>query len=231
MNWLLIVVLVIMIGLALNGYRKGFIRILISFLSIIVTLILVGLITPYVGDFLKNHTPVYDNIKNSITETVVDLTGEEPDDSGSEGYVPGIIQKFLEGQDRANAAPPADASDAAQTETSGLEDYIGSHLAAVIVNLIAYIAAFIIITLVLRFTLFTFDFIANLPVLKGINKLAGLLLGAAEGLLVVWILFLIITVLAATDMGQMLFKLIGDSKVLSFLYDQNFLLKIIMGRI
>lgn len=221
MNWLLIAVLVVILGLAVNGYHKGFIRILISFLSIIVTLLLVGFITPYVGEFLKDHTPLYDKAKESISGTVeelVDNTGE----NGEGRYIPNIFKSVLE------SGQPGEAP---SEEAEGLRDSIGGWFADVIVHIASYVVAFLIITLLLRFTLFTFDFIANLPVLKGINKFAGLLLGLAEGLLVVWIGFLLITMIAGSDTGKNCFRMIGDSQFLKFLYENNFLLKAIMGKL
>ena len=77
MNWLLIAVVIVLAGLTINGYHKGFIRILISFLSLIVTMVVVWFVTPYVSDFLKDHTPLYGTVKENIAEVVAQLG--EPD--------------------------------------------------------------------------------------------------------------------------------------------------------
>ena len=45
----------------------------------------------------------------------------------------------------------------------------------------------------------------------------------------VWILFLLITVLGGTDAGSRILILIGQDKVLSVFYDTNLFLKLLMG--
>ena len=70
MNWFLIFVVVVLAGFTLNGYRKGFIKVAFSLISIIVTILLVSVITPYVSDFLENHTPVYNIINEKCIESI-----------------------------------------------------------------------------------------------------------------------------------------------------------------
>ena len=248
MNWLLIAVVIVLAGLTVNGYRKGFIRILISFLSLIVTMVVVWFVTPYVSDFLKDHTPLYGTVKENIAEVVAELgetdaehdgdtaDGENAGDgnagSGASVQLPSIIRNMLA---QIESEPGAADGSGPQTESeapaegsfleaTGLDETIAAYLAGAIVNLIAFVAVFLILTLVLRFTLFTFDFIANLPVLRGVNKTAGLVLGAAEGLLVIWIGFLLLTVFAGTQTGQTFFEMIGRSSFLTWLYNHNYLL-------
>ena len=242
MNWLLIAVVIVLAGLTVNGYHKGFIRILISFLSLIVTLVVVWFVTPYVSDFLKDHTPLHGTVKENIAEVVAQLgetDAEHEDNEGESGSggsasveLPSIIQNMLaqigqepESADGGGAQADTDLPEGSSfLEATGLNETIAAYLAGAIINLIAFVAVFLILTLVLRFTLFTFDFIANLPVLRGVNKTAGLVLGAAEGLLVIWIGFLLLTVFAGTQTGQGFFAMIGRSSFLTWLYNHNYLL-------
>ena len=83
--------------------------------------------------------------------------------------------------------------------------------------------------LILKLLVMTLDVVAELPLLKGINRTLGFLVGAAQGVCVVWILFLLITVLGGTDAGSRILILIGQDKVLSVFYDTNLFLKLLMG--
>ena len=83
----------------------------------------------------------------------------------------------------------------------GLEDIIGDYVADMILG-----------------------FIAFLPVLHGLNKTAGLLLGLVEGILFVWIFFFGVTVCAGTKTGMELLWMIADSSLLSWIYRKNLLL-------
>ena len=64
MNWLSIVILVILAGCILNGFRKGMVRTLAAMMSLVVSLVLVSLANPYVATFLEEKTTVYE-----VTET------------------------------------------------------------------------------------------------------------------------------------------------------------------
>ena len=100
-------------------------------------------------------------------------------------------------------------------------------MAKTLTNIIAFVLAFIIIYLALKLILFSLDLIARLPVLHGINKTAGLLLGLAESLVFIWVFFLAITIFFTGKTGENLMGMVNDSLFLRFLYSHNYLLKII----
>ena len=72
---------------------------------------------------------------------------------------------------------------------------------------------------------------ARLPILSGVNKLAGAALGGAEGLIFLWLAFLLITAFSTTEWGMNLNRMIESSSWLSFLYDNNLLAKFVMSLI
>ena len=59
--------------------------------------------------------------------------------------------------------------------------------------------------------------------LCGVNKLAGAALGAAEGLVFLWLLCLLVTAFSTTGWGAELSRMIEESSWLSYLYDHNLL--------
>lgn len=80
--------------MTVNGYHKGFIRILISFLSLIVTLVVVWFVTPYVSDFLKDHTPLYGTVKENIAEVVAQLGETDAEHEDNEGESGSAVAPF-----------------------------------------------------------------------------------------------------------------------------------------
>lgn len=217
MNWLLIGVSVLIIACALNGYRLGFVKKLFTTVSFIITIVAASALTPYISDFLINSTSVYDTIKES---TIGILEGKTEDNNESEAEtvdaikLPSIVKKMITD------------NDGQVSITNSIYDYIGTQLADTIIKAISFAAAFVIITFVLRTTVFTLDIITNLPIIKGINQYAGLLLGAGEGIVIVWFLFLVITIMGNTQIGGMLTKYIEDSKFLCFIYNYNYFFKL-----
>ena len=74
----------------------------------------------------------------------------------------------------------------------------------------------------------TLDLIARLPILCGLNQIAGALLGLAQGLLILWIAGALLNCFAATAAGQILEQQVNGSAWLSFLYQYN-PLRILLG--
>ena len=56
MNWLLVVVLAVLALCIMNGYHKGFLRMVYSLVSWIVVLVFVTWATPYINSYIKENT-------------------------------------------------------------------------------------------------------------------------------------------------------------------------------
>lgn len=76
-NWLLIIVGVIFFICIVAGYVRGFLKLGISLLSTILTLILVLVLSPYVADALAKFTPVDDFIEKKTVEAFMPEITEE----------------------------------------------------------------------------------------------------------------------------------------------------------
>ena len=103
--------------------------------------------------------------------------------------------------------------------------YISAYAARLIINILSFILTFVIITVVMRAIIFALDIVANLPVLGFFNRLGGALLGAAGGLIIVWILFMIITMLYTTSFGREAYDTIQGNDILRVIYEYNPVLK------
>ena len=69
--------------------------------------------------------------------------------------------------------------------------------------------------------------ISDLPVIGGLNRVAGGALGLGTGLIIVWILFIVITLLYDTGLGKACFENIAENEFLTFLYNNNILMQYI----
>lgn len=226
MNELLAVVLIILVVSMIHGYHKGFIKIIISFLSLVLTIWLVSVVTPYISDYLIENTQLYQGVKNQINEAFAednaryDNTIEENQIRTIHSYqVPDAMKNTLISNN--NEAVYRSLM------VSVFEDYISSFIARMVLNVLAFVCTFLMITIFLRMTFFTMEILSRIPVIKGLNKIAGLLLGLVEGVLIVWVIFLAATMFAGNEIGSRFFSLISQNVFLSVLYNCNILLKII----
>ena len=108
-------------------------------------------------------------------------------------------------------------------------DYVVGYLAQIVVNGISFLISFILATLFIRCITWATNLIAGLPVIRGVNKITGGLLGGVKFVIMIWILFLVFTVLCNTKLGDTALKLIMQDPLLNYVYDKDILIKIFMN--
>lgn len=223
-NWLLWIVIAFLAFMGIMGLKKGFIKMLFSIVSLIATIILTMIINPRVSDYLKNKTKVYATVQEKTCAFIEDtiLKTEEGEDSGKtieELPLPDIIKnKLLENNNEGTYS---------LFGANTLGEYISIYIANIIVNAIAFCATFLVIFIAIRLVVYLLDLLSRLPLINGMNKLLGLALGLLEGLLVLWVFCLVVTACAGTSWGRATLEQIGNNGFLGFIYNNNYLMRII----
>lgn len=227
-TWLGLAVLVLLAFSAVDGYRRGFIKEVVSVLLVLLSVAVVWMINPYVNTFIRDNTAAYEKIQNvsekfvgSLTdgETVID--GERQDELISGMDLPGLIQNGI--TDNNTAA----VYQLLAVNTFG--EYVSRYLANIAVNCLSFLISYILASVLIHVFAYALDLLAKLPVLRGINKLAGALLGGGKCVIFVWVGMLVLTILCNTEIGQEGLRLIRGDTVLNFLYDKNIFIRIFAG--
>ena len=223
MNWLLIVVLAILVVNCLIGMKVGFIKTVFSLCSMIIAVILTIWLSPYVNNFMRGNEKIYDGISSKV-EKMLPFSAEE----AATGDQNSLIEGLALPQSIKNSLIENNKVDVyKELAISSFKDYVSNYLTGVIINAMAFIITFVIILIILWVISISLDIISKLPLLKQINKTAGLLAGLVHGLVLVWIFFILLTVFGSTELGQKAMQTIGESQILSFIYNNNYLLKFI----
>ena len=93
MNWLLIIIVLLLALCVVNGYRKGFLRMMYSMVSWVIMFALVTWATPYINTFLRDNTSIYQTIavyceqqirektEKQIEQETAAVTGEVADET------------------------------------------------------------------------------------------------------------------------------------------------------
>ena len=220
MNVLTWIILLILAAFTLSGWSRGFVRVFAGMFFFLASTVLV-----YISDFIKENTPIYQAVEENCREML--KGGEGQENSGLEQ------KKFIEGLGLPEALEKqllggSDSGSSVDRAVEGVSDYLAEYMAGLILNILTFVVTLAAVNLVLRMTVLTLDNLAKLPVLNSINKAFGMVLGAAQGLLVVWVAFLVITAFGNTDAGRKLLEMIHESPILDFLYNINIFLKIML---
>ncbi len=224
LTWFGIVILLILILFIWMGYRRGFIREIVSFFFVFLSLSLAWAINPYINDFLISETPVYSTIQETCTDFVQKQSSDlENEMESSSQFIDGLnLPEIL----RKNIEKNNNTENYAELSVNTLTEYVSGYLARTIVNGLSYVLAYILATIGIRIVVYILNLIAGLPILKTANKLTGGLVGFVKGLVFVWILFLILTVLCSTEIGKTSLELIEKDSLLSVIYQYDPLIQI-----
>ena len=82
---------------------------------------------------------------------------------------------------------------------------------------------------VVRFVLKPAKFIAKLPLFHFLDQILGLVIGIGEGILIVWLLYVLNESGTLGQFGDMIRTDTARSEILSLLYEYNYLIKIAAG--
>lgn len=224
LTWFGIVILLILILFIWMGYRRGFIREIVSFFFVFLSLSLAWAINPYINDFLISETPVYSTIQETCTDFVQKQSSDlENEMESSSQFIDGLnLPEIL----RKNIEKNNNIENYAELSVNTLTEYVSGYLARTIVNGLSYVLAYILATIGIRIVVYILNLIAGLPILKTANKLTGGLVGFVKGLVFIWILFLILTVLCSTEIGKTSLELIEKDSLLSVIYQYDPLIQI-----
>lgn len=210
MNWLLIIVIGIIVLNALIGRKVGLIKIIFSLLSFAIALALTTWISPTVNGILNNNETFYEKTFQQVEKM---LSLEENESADQDDIIEGLpLPKSMKESLMKNKAK----------QEANIKSYITCHVTGIVINAFAYILTFVIVFIALWVVSIALNIISKLPILNQINRTAGLLLGAVQGLVVVWLLFIILTVISGSQLGETAFQQINSSGILSFYIIRTF---------
>ena len=110
----------------------------------------------------------------------------------------------------------------------GLKDMAAEFVADRLLQLVAFVVTFILVSVVVHGAAWALHIAASLPLLHGINRILGAGAGFLEGLFLVWVVFLVIGAFATSTWGDKALGMIADSGALTWLFVNNPLLKLIL---
>lgn len=300
MNFVVLGIGLIFLICVIVGIYKGAIKIAVSLVTTLLTLVIVFFATPFVADLIESKTPVDSMIKDQVMKTMASVASEQLAGAQEDGIDAEDVRKALEaagvseeklqeygisiddivngeisseqlaeygisknvlaglgtegstGIEEAleNADIPKDLQIKAIEMTELPEvfksllsdnnndviyeklgvktfaEYVGEFLSKLIIHIVAFLCTFLLVTIVLRAIIFALDIVSELPVLGFFNRLAGGVVGAAGGLIIIWLFFVVITLLYVTAFGREIYQVIQENAILNMLYENNPLMKL-----
>ena len=213
-HWLSIAAGVFLVGAMLYGHYRGLLRQCVSLGALILTIITVKIATPYVADF------------------IIEVSGWEPPAEDA-GVLPAAqrmaIEKMKLPQSVKNVLLENNNSEFYKLlGVDRFEEYISTCLADMLINTVGSVLVFAVSYVAIHLVIRWLDLLSRIPILCGLNQMAGGVVGLAEGFLILWIAGFVLSFFTETPVGQMLEEQINKSIWLSLIYRYN-LMNLLLG--
>ena len=199
-NLITIIFILFLVYGFIKGFAVGFLKKVLSFGSIIVTIIATRFFTPMVSNFVKDVT----NIESTLTALIYDSIIKN-------NFYDQINIPWLNGS--------VDTGNIQESIRSG----ICTNIANAIINLVCGIIVFIVVLILIKIVLKVLDIVDFIPVVGQLNKILGGAFGIFEMILIVWIVFTIFKALENVPQIKILTDNIKGSALVGYFYNNNFI--------
>jgi len=220
-HWLAVGTAVFLAAMILHGHYRGFLRIAVSMTALVLSLIIVRLAMPYRTTFLKQNTAIHHVIKQGVLKVAGAET--ETEETAQLPAAQRILIEQLNLPDQMKEALIENNNNEVyrMLGVDRFVDYISAYIANMVLTVLGAFLLFIIVYVALRLLMRWLDLIARIPIISGINQIAGAVLGGIQGFLLLWVFCLIVSACSKTEWSSSVIEQINGSVWLSFLYRNN----------
>ncbi|MGI6530015.1 MAG: CvpA family protein [Clostridia bacterium] len=222
MNIADIVVIVVILLFAFLGYRRGLLMGIYSIGAYFIAIFIGFLLRKPVVAFIYK-TPLPDKVYNNVYARLVEHNVSKGQEAlaNTEDYIeslklPSLIENFL----KKNIQTGEGAFEA-------LAESISDKVTAFIVSVFAFLITFILVLIIMLVLKRIIKFARELPVIKQVDSVGGVLLGVLEGILIVSVVLLFIYMFSSRESLAPLVQKIEESAIAKLFFEKNFLANII----
>lgn len=231
-NAFLIIVALILIGCTVLGGIKGFVHTIFTMFSLFIIIMLTGVLSPYVADYINGHTDVPKSIHSKVEEKI-NLKEKISSDSSANRNdlidkmdMPEQLKEVIkEKSQAAGDAFSATTEAASEKLVTGIYDRITD----LIVSAIAYLFTFAVVGVIVLIAGILLDIVSKLPGIKQANAILGVIVGFVQGYLAVSVVYIAAVAFAATELGASVISQVAESDILTWFYNHNIVVDIVFG--
>jgi uncharacterized membrane protein required for colicin V production len=204
---------VIIILFLIIGYKKGLVFCLINLATFIVAIVLAFALCSPVAELVKNTTEIDENMKSFI---VSHMPGGEEIDLKANEQLPEPIRNAIDGSVTSINEAKEKAIDATATEITNN-----------VLKAICFVAIFFLVKILMLVLKVVSRIFTKIPVIEQINTLGGMIVGALEGLILVYVIFGVISLISPMLTNTAIVDSINDSFFGKMMYNNNVVVKYI----
>ena len=225
MDWICIVIGVLFLICLISGWVRGLFKVLLSVAGMIASIIVATYVAPGISGYLEEHTQWDDNIAAYISE---ELSFSDSENEVSKGVQVEVINDLpISEALKASILDNNNSEMYSALDATGVYDYIAKSMSVVILNAVVFLVLGVVAHVFFVSLGKAVEGLTKLPILRSVDKLGGLTLGGMQALILIWILFLILSITSTSEISQEMIEAISQVSCLKLLYDNNVLLDIV----
>lgn len=208
-----IVIVAIFALCILHSMRQGFIKSVSAIVSIVLTVVLMFAFQDSINSYLRES-----DFGITINEKIEDALLEDGFDEEGTNEIENLeLPEFL------NPIIEEAQEKVTDTKNSLLEE-VAKGITTALINVLSILLLFVIVKVFLFFTIKALNIIFKLPLLKSVNKIAGVAVGAVKALFIIYILCAGLIWFGPNDVTSA----IGNTFIAQYFYNNNLLLDLFM---
>ncbi len=206
------------------GYRRGFIKSILTFGTSIIALVLSFIVYPMMTMLLR-ITPVYTWIYQTISKKVEDISfggGLQSQGDAITKNITWMPDILVEQVKNNNNTAMYDLLGA-----TNIKEYISLYVTQMLMGMLALFLTWVVLKIILTTVIKLLSgIIEHLPIISIFNKQGGLCLGIIKGILMLSIVGLIIPILIEIPSIQSIYLEIQSSYLSKWLYENNLIIMV-----
>lgn len=199
------------------GYKKGLIKVAISFVTIIASIIIAILLYKPVANIIIDYTQLDEKISDGIYEKIKEIDFDNIKEEDKEkNQILKISEKYIK--------------EALEKSKENTAQYVSDSLTRTLIEVIAFVGLMILLRIILLILNLLSDIIGNVPIIKQFNKSGGIIYGIIEGLFIINLSFAILYILNSSLQNTKIEQAIDESKIGKIVYENNAITTVIMKK-
>lgn len=203
-----LIVLAILLLCIFNGYKRGLTGCIIKIFSFLIAIVVAFMLFKPVSNIVVENTEYDENLQSSIVQV---FEKDEEENKNEETTSP-IVQYISD-----------EVKNATEEKKNEIVTSAAQQLSIKIINVLVFIALFILARIALIFVKALTDLITKLPLIKQCDKIGGVIYGLLQGLVIIFISFAVITFIATVTKNFTIIEMINKSYISSQLFNNNIL--------
>ena len=115
-----------------------------------------------------------------------------------------------------------------ELQVKSFPEYVTAYVSDMVIRILAFVLTFVLVWILIQAFIAVTDLLSALPIIHSVDTIAGAALGAVLALIFVWLFFLVLTLLSTTDAGKHCIEMVNANGILTFLYEHNLFLNMLL---